>query len=130
MSGKRSRDKGARFELFLEKAFTAVFPDAHRMGGSQARDPKYADVEGTPFRVEGKHWKTLTYKNVTDALEQAQENGERFEDDRIPIAITKVDRARFPIVHITLRNFLRLVEKHFYAPPDLADVIPIRGEDE
>lgn len=131
MSGKRSRDKGARFELFLEKAFRASFPEARRMGGSQSRDPKYADVEGTPFRIEAKHWAKLTYKNITDALKQATENAEKYEDGRIPIAITQVDYARDQIVHITLRNFIAMIERHFWREPELADVIPIRGgEDE
>lgn len=127
MSGKKSRTKGARFELFLEKAFKACFPDARRMGGSQSRDPKYCDVEGTPFRVEAKRWAKLTYKNILDALEQAEENGKRYDDDRIPIAITRIDYAKEEIVHITLRNFLALIEKHFWREPELADVIPIRG---
>lgn len=129
MSGKKSRDKGARFELFLEKIFKICFPDARRMGGSQSRDPKYADVEGTPFRIEAKHWKKLTYKNVIDALEQAAENGEQYDDDRVPIAITKLDYVD-PIVHLTLKNFVRLIEKHFWREPELADVIPIHGEDD
>lgn len=125
MAGKRSRDKGGRFELFLEHALKVCFPDARKMGGSQARDPKFCDVEGTPFRIEAKHWARLTYKNVLDALDQAAENAIRFRDERIPIAITKVDRTE-PVVHMTLRHFLQLVEKHFWREPELADVIPIR----
>lgn len=127
MSGKKSRDKGARFELFLEKALKVCFPDARRMGGSQARDPKYADVEGTPFRIEAKHWAKLTYKNLRDALEQAESNGQEFGDDRIPIAITKIDGTK-PIVSMTLRRFLQMIETKFYSPPELADVIPIKQE--
>jgi len=130
MSGKKSRDKGARFELFLEKAFRACFPDSRRMGGTQSRDPKYADVEGTPFRIEAKHWAKLSYKNIQDALKQATENAKEYGDDRVPIAITRVDYARDEIVHMTLRNFLRLVELHFWREPELADVIPIHGTEE
>jgi len=129
MSGKKSRDKGARFELFLEKAFKVCFPDARRMGGSQARDPKYADVEGTPFRIEAKHWARLTYKNVLDALTQAEENAEEHGDDRVPVAITKIDRED-PVVHVRLRHWLRMIEKHWWREPELADVIPIHGEEE
>lgn len=127
MSGKRSRDKGARFERFLVGVMSACFPDVHR--GQQAHNPRHADIEGTPFRIEAKHWARLTYKALLDAIEQAEENGERFGDDRIPLAITKLDGSK-PIVHMTLRRFIQLVEKHFYSPPDLADVIPIRGEDD
>ena len=123
MGGKMSRNKGARFERFLTTAFKAVFPDAHR--GQQAHNPRHADVEGTPFRIEAKAYAKPTYKTMLDALNQAEENGKRFEDDRIPIAITKQDR-RFPMVHLTLRGFLQLVERHFYSPPEEADVIPIR----
>lgn len=101
------------------------------MGGTQSRDPKYCDVEGTPFRIEAKRWAKLTYKNILDALEQATEDGEKFGDDRIPIAITRTDHAKDEIVHITLRNFIALIERHFWREPELADVIPIRGgEDE
>jgi hypothetical protein len=63
-----------------------------------------------------------------DALAQAEENGARFEDDRIPIAVAKEDNKQ-PVVIMSLRRFVQLVEKHFYVAPDLADVIPIRGED-
>ena len=123
MSGSRSRDKGARFERLLVSLFKAAFPDAHR--GQQAHNPRHADVEGTPFRIEAKHYAKPTYRTVTDALEQAEENGARFEDERIPIAVVKKD-GDAPVVMLTLRRFLQLVERHFYSPPELADVIPIR----
>lgn len=125
MSGKKSRDKGARFERFLVTALKVVYLDAHR--GQQSHNPRHCDVEGTPFRIEAKSWARLTYQNVLDAIEQAEENGKRFGDDRIPVAITKLDNCK-PIVHMTLRRFMQMVEKHFYSPPDLADVIPITGE--
>lgn len=123
MSGTRSRNKGARFERLVVAALKACFPDAHR--GQQTHNPRHADVEGTPFRIECKHWAKLTYKNILDALAQAQENGRRFKDSRIPIAITKLDGA-LPMVHMTLRSFIQLAERHFYVEPELADVIPIR----
>ena len=81
MSGKKSRDKGARFERFLVGVLKACFPDTHR--GQQSHNPRHCDVEGTPFRIEAKHWASLTYKRLLAAIEQARENGERFEDDRI-----------------------------------------------
>lgn len=123
MSGKKSRDKGARFERLLVSLLRSCFPDVHR--GQQAHNPRHADVEGTPFRIEAKHYAKLTYKIALDALRQAEENGERFEDDRIPIAIAKED-GKPPMVLLTLGRFIQLVERHFYAPPELADVIPIR----
>jgi hypothetical protein len=123
MSGSRSRDKGARFERLLVSAFKACFPDTYR--GQQTHNPRHADVEGTPFRIEAKHYAKPTYKTMLDALAQAEENGERFNDPRIPIAVTKQD-GKLPMVHLTLRRFIQLVEKHFFVPPDLADVIPIR----
>jgi hypothetical protein len=136
MGGKRSRDKGARFERFLENALKVCFPDARRMGPSQARDPKYCDVEGTPFRIEAKHWALFTYKHIHEALEQAESNGRDVGDTRVPLAITKRDREE-PLVHLTLRRFLQLVEKHFWRPMDPEDVVLIdynlvdeTGEDE
>ena len=126
MSGKRSRDKGARFERFLVNTLQACFPDTCR--GQQAHNPRHADVEGTPFRIEAKHWARLTYTNLLNAIAQAEENGQRFHDDRIPIAVTKLDNSP-PIVHMTLRRFVQMVETKFYSPPELADVIPIKQED-
>ena len=125
MSGSKSRDKGARFERLLVSLFRACFPDVHR--GQQAHNPRHADIEGTPFRIEAKHYAKLTYRIAMDALNQAEENGARFEDDRIPIAIAKED-GKDPMVLMTLRRFIQMVEKHFYAPPELADVIPIRKD--
>lgn len=124
MSGKRSRDKGARFERFLVGIFKTCFPDAHR--GQQAHNPRHCDIEGTPFRIEAKHHKQLTYKKMTDAVEQAEQNGEEFRDERIPMAVTKVDGGD-SFVHFRLSRLIQLVEKHFFCPPEEADVIPIRG---
>jgi len=123
MSGTRSRNKGARFERLLVTALKACFPDAHR--GQQAHNPRHADVEGTPFRIEAKHYAKPTYKTMQDALAQAEENGARFEDERIPVAVVKQD-GKPPMVMLTLRRFIQMIERHFYAPPEVADVIPIR----
>ena len=124
MGGKHSRNKGARFERLVVNILKVCFPDAHR--GQQSHNPRHADVEGTPFRMELKHWVRMTYKNMTEAIEQAEENGKRFEDERIPMAITKVD-GQDAYVSFRLSRFVQLVEKHFYRPPEDADVIPIRG---
>jgi hypothetical protein len=64
-----------------------------------------------------------------NAIEQAEENGARFNDERIPVAITKLDNSP-PIVHMTLRRFIQMIETKFYSPPELADVIPIRHPEE
>lgn len=127
MSGSKSRDKGARFERLIVTLLKACFPDAHR--GQQAHNPRHADVEGTPFRIEAKHYAKLTYKIALDALAQAEENGERFADERIPVAVVKED-GKNPMVLLSLRRFIQMVEKHFYSPPELADVIPIRPTEE
>jgi len=127
MSGKKSRDKGARFERFLVSALQVCFPDTCR--GQQAHNPRHCDVEGTPFRIEAKSWARLTYNNLLAAIDQAEENGARFNDERIPVAITKLDNSP-PIVHMTLRRFIQMIETKFYSPPELADVIPIRHPEE
>jgi hypothetical protein len=120
MTGKHSLDKGKRFERFVVHALSVCFPDARR--GQQSHNPRDCDVEGTSFRIEAKHWARLTYKNVQQAIEQAVENGQRFNDPRVPIAITKLD-GQEPLVHTTLRHFLQLVELHFWREPE--GVIPI-----
>ena len=124
MSGKRSRDKGGRFERFLVHAFSVCFPDVHR--GQQAHNPRHADIEGTPFRIEAKHWQKFSYQDVVNAINQAEDNGKEFGDERIPIAITKRDRES-PIAHMKLNRLLQLIEKHFWREPEEADIIPIFG---
>lgn len=128
MGGKRSREKGARFERFLVRVQKIVFPDVHR--GQQAHNPRHCDIEGTPFRQEAKHWEKLSYRDICKALDQAEENGQRFGDSRPPVAITKVDGMANDdaVVHMRLRYWLQMIEKLFYAPPELADVIPIRED--
>jgi hypothetical protein len=122
MSGKRSLDKGQRFERLIVQILKVCFPDAHR--GQQAHNPRHADIEGTPFRIEAKHWARIAYADVLRAIEQAEENGSRFNDDRIPVAITKLDNTP-PIVSLKLNRFVQLVERHFYSPKDPDETTPI-----
>lgn len=125
MGGKTSRRKGHTFERFVATALRVCFPDAAR--GLQYRDPEACDVEGTPFRIECKNHEKLSYNDVHAAIEQATENGVEFGDKRPPIAITKTSRKK-PLVHMRLETLITIVERLFYAPPELADVIPIVRE--
>lgn len=119
---RKSRLKGHNFERLVVKLLKASFPDARR--GNQAHNPREADIEGVPFRAECKAWASMTYKNMVDAVRQAESNGEQYGDDRIPISITKLDRHP-PIVSMTLHRFIQMVEKHFWREPD--NVVPIKG---
>ena len=121
MGGKMSRTKGHTFERWVANAFKTVFPDARR--GLQYRDPRECDVEGTPLRVECKRLKLVHSRDIVGALMQAKGDGERHEDDRLCIAVTKADR-RETLVHMTFDTFLSMVERHWYAPTDDPDIIP------
>ena len=111
MGGKSSRQKGKRGELLIASVLRRCFPDARR--GRQFDSARECDVEGTPFRIEVKTRAAITYKQIKDWLEQNMAEGLEWEDDRIPLLITKRDRENH-IVHMFLTDFVGIVEKFFY----------------
>lgn len=130
MSGRKSRAKGARNELYVEKLLKTQWPDARRMGGTQARDPKYCDIEGTPFRVETKHHKSFTYRALLEFLEKLERERLDYEDYRPPLLIVRRDGQSDPLAIQPLSSFLGTVERFWWSPPDLSNVVPlIRMED-
>ena len=121
MSGKTSRTKGHDFERAVARTLRANFPEARR--GLQYKDPRECDVEGTPFRIECKRLKDVAHRNILAALMQAKGDGERWDDPRPCIAITKADN-REALVHMTMDTFGHIIESMFYKPTDDADIIP------
>jgi hypothetical protein len=99
-NGKRSRTKGARWELEVAKRLAELFPNAKR--SFQARSGKEGcDVEHTPFWVECKHGKLV---NLRGAIKQAIEDS----DGRTPVVVAKDDRSE-PLVVMRFEDFLKLV---------------------
>jgi hypothetical protein len=67
-TGRRSRDKGGRYEREIAEALRPLFPRAVRGVGQARASGEIPDVKGTPFWTECKHRQAL---NVTEALDQA-----------------------------------------------------------
>jgi len=68
-----SRNKGARFEREVAKAFRAVWPEARRRGGAQADGKGHEpDVDGTPFWVECKRTRNATRGQRMRWLQEAE----------------------------------------------------------
>ena len=103
MSGKRSRDKGARFERFVANELAAVYPTAVRGCGQYHRGSNKADVEGTPYWIECKVGKR---PSVYGAWDQAVATG----TDKEIVVVTKRDRDQ-ALVTITLDKFIEIIKK-------------------
>ena len=89
MSGKFSRDKGARFERDIANRFKELYPKAVRGVGQTQSGGNSADVESTPFWIECKAQKKT---NIEGAFKQAVEAKKECEDSRPPLVISKRDR--------------------------------------
>jgi hypothetical protein len=53
--GKRSREKGVKYEQWVARQLAVVYPTAKRGIGQARRADEVPDVEGTPWWVETKH---------------------------------------------------------------------------
>lgn len=128
MSGRYSRSKGARGERAVASVLRRCFPDVRR--GRQYDTARECDVEGTPFRLEVKLRKSISFKNIVDALEQAKKDGEKNKDSRIPLAIVRPDRGPFVFAGY-LEDLVRIVETLFYnyTPEDQKEVENLFGKD-
>jgi len=127
MGGKSSRTKGHNFERLVARTLRFSFPDARR--GKQYTGGRECDVEGTPFRIECKRLKTVRIGDVIRAIAQAEADGHKWNDDRPCMAIHKEDRGN---VYVTMKLSVAstLVERYFYSPPELADVIDFPTKDD
>jgi len=111
MTGKMSRNKGATFERYLASVLKLVWPDARR--GRQYDSARECDVEGTPLRIEAKHY--VNWPDVYGALKQAQDDNVKHGDSRPCMAITKKNRTE-PTVTMFLCDFVKFMEEHLYRP--------------
>lgn len=111
MTGKMSRNKGATFERYLASVLKLVWPDARR--GRQYDSARECDVEGTPLRIEAKHYST--WPDVYGALKQAQDDNGKHGDNRPCVAITKKNRTQ-PTVTMFLCDFVKFMEESLYRP--------------
>jgi len=104
MSGKRSRNKGARGERAVADYLKKVYPDAKRGVGQSQSGSNTADVEGTPWWPEVKFSKQ---PNIRAAMAQAKDA----TDGRKPIVFSKRDRETM-LVTMEEDVFLVLVEAY------------------
>ena len=119
--GKKQRRIGQVLERKVAHILSPAFPDSKVARGLQFRDATMCDVEGTPFRIECKRRERpsdLSYNAIQKFLERNTEDGEKYDDPRIPLLIAKL-KGRSPItVHLLLSDFVSLVERHFWRPGD------------
>ena len=104
MSGKASRDKGARGEREASTLLKRYYPNAKRGVGQTQAGNNSADVEGTPWWVEVKRQKTRP--NCHKAWEQ----GAGETDGRRVLVMSKADRGVW-LVTMSFSTFAQLVEE-------------------
>lgn len=98
--GKASRDKGARWELWVANWLKSIFPRARRGVGQSRHGSDASDVENTPFWIECKNGKQPNHRG---AIRQAEEA----TDGRPVIAICNDcvvgNRSREQTAYVTMR---------------------------
>lgn len=95
------RAKGAAFERELAQALRSVYPGAERGLGQARGGAEAADVEGTPYWIQGKH-------GASPRIEAAYEQGVTDRTDQRPVvAITRRNRGR-TLVTMALGDWLTL----------------------
>lgn len=127
VSGKKSREKGHRFERALVQILRPFVPDSRR--GNQAHNPRECDVEGSQhFRIEAKHWKRIGWANIRAWCEKMVADSIKYEDTRIPIGVAKVDQQPEPIFFAPLSSLLRIQELLYGDQREDAEVVEIHGD--
>jgi hypothetical protein len=128
MGGKASRTKGHNFERYIARYLRYLFPDARR--GKQYTDGRETDVEGTPFRIQCKRQKDITWGDAKRALVQEENDAAAWKDTRPVVAICRADREKAYVI-MRLSTAATIVERFFWRPEG-ADVIhfPKRKDDE
>jgi hypothetical protein len=112
MGGKASRVKGHSFERLIARLWRGAFPGSEAARGLQYRDPSFADVEGTPFRIECKRQEKVSYNDIVKALEKAEDSAKKYNDDRPVVVVTKEDRGDI-LSHMRLSTLFYIVENYF-----------------
>tara|TARA_R100000008_G_C3576219_1_gene165463 strand:- start:1144 stop:1467 length:324 start_codon:yes stop_codon:yes gene_type:complete len=102
MSGKRSRDKGARFERSCAEFFKRWYPKAKRGVGQSQSGDNGADVEGTDYWIEAK---VGSRPNIQGAYDQAFEA----TDGRPILVFSKKDRNKV-LVTMDADTFTNLID--------------------
>ena len=108
--GKRSRDKGARFEREVASALKAVFgPRPIRSSGQCFSGDTRADVDCPKLWVECKVGRR---PNIKAALEQAEEASASAGSDKTCVAVCKWDREK-PTATMRLDDFIEILKRAF-----------------
>ena len=102
MSGKFSRDKGARFERACAEFFKRWYPKAKRGVGQSQSGDNGADVEGTDYWVE---CKVGARPNIQGAYDQA----EKVTDGRPTLVLSKKDRNKI-LVTMDIETFTNFID--------------------
>ena len=128
MGGKSSRTKGHNFERAVARLLRPLFPDARR--GKQYSDGRETDVEGTPFRIQCKRQKGITWGDALRAIAQEETDAETWDDPRPVIAVCRADREKSYVI-MKLSTARTIVERFFWRPEG-ADIIhfPQRKDEE
>lgn len=93
MTGKGSRDKGARGERQARELLEKMGFQGLRRGNVFAGD---ADVVGLwPFHLEIKRYEKMTAKKLSDACEQSIREMRKKKDGKIPVVLYKEDYKPF-----------------------------------
>ena len=106
MSGRFSRNKGARFERAIANKLKPIFPKAVRGVGQTQSGANGSDVEGTPYWIECKAQKKT---NIEGAFAQAQEAKDTAEDPRPILVVSKRDREPTKVT-LLFDDFLELLD--------------------
>ena len=106
MSGRFSRNKGARFERAIANKLKPIFPKAVRGVGQTQSGANGSDVEGTPYWIECKAQKKT---NIEGAFAQAQEAKDTAEDPRPIRVVSKRDREPTKVT-LLFDDFLELLD--------------------
>ena len=115
MSGRRSREKGKRFQADLAKRWrdSGLYPDAISTQGSQARKlgAEASDIGHTPWAIEAKD---QARPNVWAAMRQLEEAAAKVSDDRprMVVAHRKGTSHGDSLVCMRLSTFEALMRAH------------------
>ena len=101
--GKKSREKGARFEREIAREFREIFGNDSRRGYQYRDGAEAGDVLNPVFFIECKRQQRC---NIKAALKQAFEKCN--DKTKYPIAVTRDDNDR-SIVSMDLEDFKDLV---------------------
>ena len=109
-----SRNKGHGFEREVASILRAFYPEARRGIGQARSAGEVCDVEGTPWWVESKFYKSTmpvlaAYRQSLAAKAADPATGKKF-DTRPVLIVSKVNNVT-PLVTMELESFLAILQR-------------------